>query len=631
MLAALAAVILAGYVARDGFLGDDLQFVYAVQHAHGWHAIWNYIVQPLGASFVWRPMTNAFWFIEYTAFHTAAWAYHLTHITLFFCAAWLVYLIGRRVAGKAFGLVAALLFLVMPFHAEAIVWLSSVTDLLALLGSLLTIYLFIRYRDEGGTGTLSACCCAFFLAVCSKEFALMTPVVIALIDVLFVWKRGTSWKSLLRPYSAIVVVAGLYLALRISVLGNLSGSNPGTTQSFIDSLKPASLKMSIGSFLFLFNHAALSRINQPFADFWLRWRVYVTAGVVALLFVLNYPRWKDQQFWRLVILSGGLIVLFSLPVLPLLPHINENLQHTRFLYAPSVGVAFLLTTLLWFGADGKKALRWVGMLLIGLTVAVYSFGLAINLPSWYRATTVMNEAMDDIQTHFATMTQATTPTTLYIHAVPGSVDGAYAFHDLYSFRELFTIRFSNQNVTVVPVGRYEAEHQYSLCTAPTSSVHLLQWKGDHFDQEDSTLASWLTARTKTPDLGFTSSETFVQHGWKAQDMMVTQADNGIELSDFGDHPALVLPISITTLPSALHDLSLAFGSSERLSLSLAWKNSDSTDYSDFQSIDFAANGASTVSLCAYPNWFVGSELTELKVEFPKHHAGPITLTKLSFD
>lgn len=637
VLLAAGAAALVAYVLRVGFLGDDLQFLFAAQHAHGFRGVWDYVVQPLGASFVWRPFVNLFWFAKWSLFHTAAWAYHAVSLALFFIATWFLYLIAKRFGGRTFALVAAAIFLVMPFHAEAIVWLSSVTDLLALLGSLVTLYLFIRYRDEGGTGTLTLCAIAFFLALCSKEFALMTPVIALWIDVLFQWKKSHAWKPLARAYGTLAFVAVLYLILRVSVLGNLSGSNPGTTQSFIDSLQLAPLKMSVGSFLYLFNHAALSRISQPFADFWLRWRVYVTAVVVVLLFALNIARWKDARFWKLIGLSAGLIVLFSVPMLALLPHINENLQHSRFLYAPSVGVALLLATLVWQGSEakkeemkGRKVSRYTGYGLLALTIVVYAAGLAINLPPWVKATKVMTSAIDDIAANYAPIAHATTPTVLYIHAVPGAVDGAYAFHDLYSFRELFDLRFKNDNVTVVPVGRYQVEQRYSLCTTPATAVHLLQWNGSGFDDKDAVLTSWIIPAGATPVLGFDSTETFVKNGWKADDLLVRQTGQGIELSDFGDTPTLTVSVTKTTLPSMNRSLEVALLGDQKVDLTIAWKSVGSTAYSAFQSVPFAVKGTSTLSLCVYPNWFVGSELAELQLRFPKNLSGAITIEHVLF-
>ncbi len=630
VLLAAGAAALTAYVLRVGFLGDDLQFLFAAQHANGFREVFDYVVQPLGASFVWRPFVNLFWFAEWSLFGDAAWAYHTVSLALFFCAAWLLYLIAKRFGGRTFALVAAVIFLVMPFHAEAIVWLSSVTDLLALLGSLATLYLFIRYRDEGGTGTLSLCAVTFFLALCSKEFALMTPVIALWIDVLFQWKRSHAWKPLARAYGTLAFVAALYLVLRVSVLGNLSGSNPGTTQSFIDALQLAPLKMSVGSFLYLFNHAVLSRISEPFADFWLRWRVYVSAVVLVLLFVLNLPRWKDARFWKLVGLSVGFIVLFSIPMLALLPHINENLQHSRFLYAPSVGVALLLATLLWQGSGAKKVVRLIGGTLLTLTIVVYAAGLAINLPPWVKATKVMTSAIDNIAANYGPIAHATTPTVLYIHAVPGAVDGAYAFHDLYSFRELFDLRFENPNVTVVPVGRYQVEQKYSLCATPATAVHLLKWNGSGFDDRDAVLTPWITQEGTAPAFGFDSTETFVRNGWKADDLMVRQTDDGVELSDFGDRPTLTVNVTKTTLPSMIRSVELALAGDRKVDMTIAWKAVGSTDYSTFQSVPFAAQGTSTLSLCAYPNWFVGGELGSLQLRFPKRLTGAVTIEHVLF-
>jgi hypothetical protein len=290
----------------------------------------------------------------------------------------------------------------------------------------------------------------------------------------------------------------------------------------------------------------------------------------------------------------------------------------------------LLATLLWQGSEAKKVVRYAGYALLTLTIVVFAGGLAINLPPWVRATKVMTSAIDDIAANFAPIAHATTPTVLYIHAVPGAVDGAYAFHDLYSFRELFDLRFKNDNVTVVPVGRYEVERKYSLCTTPATAVHLLQWNGSGFDNEDATLTPWITQEGTAPAFGFDSTETFVKNGWKADDLMVKQTEQGIELSDFGDAPTLTVDVTKTTLPSMIHSVELALAGDRKIDLTIAWKAVGSTDYSAFQSIPFAATGVSTLSLCAYPNWFVGSELAELQLRFPKHLSGTVTVEHILF-
>jgi hypothetical protein len=242
----------------------------------------------------------------------------------------------------------------------------------------------------------------------------------------------------------------------------------------------------------------------------------------------------------------------------------------------------------------------------------------------------MTSAIDDIAAYYGPIAHATTPTVLYIHAVPGAVDGAYAFHDLYSFRELFDLRFKNGNVTVVPVGRYEVEKKYSLCTVPATAVHLLQWNGTGFDDRDAVLTPWITQEGTAPAFGFDSTETFVKNGWKADNLLVRQTDSGVELSDFGDAPTLTVTVSKTTLPSMIHSLELALAGDTKIDLTIAWRSVGSTGYSAFQSIPFAATGVSTLSLCAYPNWFVGSELAELQLRFPKRLAGAITIEHVLF-
>ncbi|MFH0829250.1 MAG: glycosyltransferase family 39 protein [Candidatus Kerfeldbacteria bacterium] len=618
-------------VTQVGFLGDDLRFLYDVEHAHGFREIVRYVMQPLGAAFVWRPFTNLFWFIERFVFGTNPVWYHLAHLLLYFCIVWLLYRIVKRIGGAKLAMVTTAIYFITPYHYEGFVWLSSVTDLLALSGSLAAIMLFIRYRDTGKLRMLMWACVAFFLATLSKEFALMTPFIILLIDLLFLRDgRGRGWKPFIVAYGSLFAITALYLVARIAVLGNLSGSNPNTVGSFIDSLKPSYLKMAVNSLTFRFNVAALARVNVPVADFWSRWHGYISVGTTAILFLLALPRFRDKNFWKLVVLAFGIIVLFALPVLPLLGNINENLQHTRFLLAPSAGVALLMAILVTNEGNIARGMRFAKRGFLFCIIAVYAVALLINAKPWIQASGVMSTAINDVAEGYPAIAHATGPILLYVHGLPGSVDGAYAFHDLYSFKEAFDIRFRNSNVTVVPVGRYRSPPEESLCeTHDGTVVHLLGWRNDHLELSDETIAGWLLPPSSKMSFGFDSTESFISNHWEARDLMVRQVDNGVELSDFGSNPriAFVLPEAIPV--SDVRKLDVSFDGTAPEDFEFAWKTYDSPEYREFQSFPLTTIPTQSIQLCSYTNWMVGGYVTEIAIKFGNRAQEPVVIKKIA--
>lgn len=628
----VAAIVagLAVFVSYIGFLGDDYQYLATIRNLDGIRDVVNYVVQPLGASFVWRPFVNAFWLFERTLFGTHAVPYHLVHLFLYAGISWLLYLIVKRIGGAKLATVTAAIYFLTPYHYEGFVWLSSVTDLLALGGSFGAVLLFVRYRDTGRLRFLAWSSTAYALAILSKEFALMTPFVILSIDLLFLGdRRGRGWRPFLSTYGTLIVVTALYLVGRVAVLGNLSGSDPNTARHFIDSLRPSYLKMAINSMTFRFNIAALSRVAPSFAEFWSRWHGYLSVFTTVILLSLGMTRFRDRQLWKLASFAAGLIVLFALPVLPLLGNINENLQHTRFLLAPSAGVALLMAVLVTDEGNIARGMRFAKRGFLLCIIVVYAFAMVINARPWLRATQVVDAAVNDVGARYPAIANAVLPTRLYVHALPGSVDGAYAFHDLYSFSEAFFMRYENPNVTVVPVGRYRSTERDSLCdTDQNGTSRLLRWKGDRFEPADDLIEGWKTRATGMT-LGFDSTESFVRNGWQAHDLMVRQTDKGLELSDFGERPRLVLALQKPVAASDLRRFVATFAVDSAARMALRWKTVATNEYTEFQSIPSVATSSFEIPLCAYTNWAIGGEVTELALSFSKSNS-PLVVSKVEF-
>ncbi len=618
-------------VMQVGFLGDDFQYLATIRNLDGVRDIMDYVVQPLGASFVWRPFVNLFWLIEYNLFGTHAILYHVLHLLLYVCITWLLYRVVKRIGGAKLAMVTAVIYFMTPYHYEGFVWLSSVTDLLALSGSLAAVYLFTQFRDTGKTRTLVWCVSAYALAILSKEFALMTPLVVLLVDLLFLGdRRGPGWKPIVSVYGSLLVATAAYLAARFAVLGNLSGSDPATAGHFVDSLRPEYLKMAVNSMTFRFNVAALARVSPSFADFWSQWHGYISVLTTAVLFSLGIPRFRDRQFWKLATFAIGLIVLFALPVLPLLGNINENLQHSRFLLASSAGVALLMAVLVTNEGNIARGMRLAKRGFLLCIIAVYAAALVINAGPWVRATRVVKSAVSDVGIRFPEITASTMPTLLYVHALPGSVDGAYAFHDLYSFSEAFFIRYQNQNVTVIPVGRYRSDEDVSFCSVSADRpTHLLWWKGDHFERSDETIAGWLSEPSGAT-FGFDSTESFVKNGWEAHDLMVRQTDDGLEFSDFGKNPRIELTLQQAVAASNLRRLTATFAGVGVADVALRWKTASRSEYTEFQSVPSLPARSFDVPLCAYTNWAIGGDITALELSFKRVRTRTVTLSRVTF-
>jgi hypothetical protein len=109
------------------------------------------------------------------------------HATVFFLhgiVSWLVFLVVRRVTGESVsGLLAALMFVAAPIHAEAVIWLSAAAGTVtSALLCMLAIWLWVRRDSHPSFGTIGLAAILYLLALLVKEVAVVLPLLLLLVD-----------------------------------------------------------------------------------------------------------------------------------------------------------------------------------------------------------------------------------------------------------------------------------------------------------------------------------------------------------------------------------------------------------------------------------------------------------------
>jgi hypothetical protein len=131
----------------------------------------------------------ALWGLQPAGYHCFNVAVHALNALLVGALALRILPPARR-AGLAFA--AAVLFVVQPFHAESVCWVSGRTDLLATFFFLGSFYAYIRWRETAYRRWLIASVAACLLALGSKESSAILPMI------MLVWEfAGVSERS---PY-----------------------------------------------------------------------------------------------------------------------------------------------------------------------------------------------------------------------------------------------------------------------------------------------------------------------------------------------------------------------------------------------------------------------------------------------
>jgi len=227
--ALLAAVVLAahGGALRGGFHYDDRASITGNLAIRVWQpmlylASSSAVSGEPGAS-GYRPLTVASFAINYALGKLDPFGYLLGNLLLHLAVSWMMFVVGRFLLGDdRWAAVAAVIYALHPVNAEAVNYVVARSSLLAVLGSLVAFWAFLRRREGGGVWWTIAGLTAFAAALLSKESA------VALLPALAVspWlgereRRGgpvdTPMARWVRPLLPYVGVCMVYLAVWWSV------------------------------------------------------------------------------------------------------------------------------------------------------------------------------------------------------------------------------------------------------------------------------------------------------------------------------------------------------------------------------------------------------------------------------
>lgn len=288
----------------------------------------------------WRPVLSLTFLLQRVLTGFAPLPLHAFNLALHVVVCLLVLEALRRRLGPRAAAAGAALFAVLPVHAEAVVYLTSRSELLA-AASVLGAWLILDAARLPSPRAIAAGAAVYLLGALSKEHALLFPLFLALADWTFSGERP--WSSARRPvYLALGLAAALVLLGRAAVLPALAH---GGVPYFADA-------------------TPLSRL-LTLAKFWTWWyvRPAVTgAGLCAdfarplipdsgpgdpaawmcllafaALFAAAARALRKRQAWGFWLLGP---CLFLLPTSHLLMNL-DTLGAQRFLYLPCVGLAAL--------------------------------------------------------------------------------------------------------------------------------------------------------------------------------------------------------------------------------------------------------------------------------------------------
>lgn len=315
-----APVLGMGFVTDDfieiGARHDDALDFLAHDDLAGWAGqfVQRSLIDPVSGAEMFRPTRQAIFAADYFMWHLDARGYHITNLLLLLATCFVVLLLAWQLTRrKSAALAAGLLFALHPAHTAPISEVSSRGHVIAGLFVALTVLFYVMGRTRRN-GLLALLCCA--LAIGSKETALVTPLLLALYEIIYHRTEilGAPLRVALRQLPFWLVTVGA-IGLRLLLFGRFSNSTLG-----------------IGSWSFTYQVQGYSLFTlEPFiydiSD--IQTIVFLFALVV---FMLLYRARRQVWFGFLWVPLSLLVTLSSPP-------------QERYFYTPSIGLAIAFASI----------------------------------------------------------------------------------------------------------------------------------------------------------------------------------------------------------------------------------------------------------------------------------------------
>ena len=254
--------------------------IFSTPYRRGWFITTNDL---------YRPLSLAMFAIEWEQFNHEAKAGHFMNMLIYAGCVILLFLFfdglfERKKTAVAF--ITALLFAVHPVHTEIVANIKSRDELLCFFFAFMSLNVFLAYTRSGKLQHLIGGALCLFLSFLSKETVI---TFLAVIPFVFYFYRNEDKKKSLYITISALLVTGIFLAIRYSVLHHYN-ANSSSHVSFMDNML----------------------VNPPSAVSRLATEIYILGQYIRLLFV-PYPLLSDYSFNSIPFTTfGNIWVLLSL-------------------------------------------------------------------------------------------------------------------------------------------------------------------------------------------------------------------------------------------------------------------------------------------------------------------------------
>ena len=341
--------------------------------------------------YFYRPMHLLSLMIDTKLTQSGFFVYHLSNLIIHLITCCLIfYMLSLFKTDKIKALILALIFLVHPLFLQAVAWIPARGDLLVTMFGLSSFIFWILYTKSKNIWYLIANIGTFFMAVFSKEIAILLPVIFLLYYLITYSDKKLKWKGIISipnivagiSWSIIIII---YFVLRMSAVKYTLPADEAGLQPLIHNL-PA-IPEFIAKFILPINLSTLPQFNIITTLTGLI--IMLLAGIIAARYM------KNSSKYMILFIAWFFIFTFT-PLLYrhfLLDAAYDYLEHRTYL--PMIGVLLLLSSINF----KIKKINYVYF--AGLVIFVLFAGLTLSRESIYKNPENFYKPEIDKDTHVA--------------------------------------------------------------------------------------------------------------------------------------------------------------------------------------------------------------------------------------
>jgi tetratricopeptide (TPR) repeat protein len=347
-LIALFSFILYSNTLSHGFVLDDNSIIKENQLTQGGiHSLKTIFVNSYREGYgnnennLYRPLTKAMFAIEWQISPNNPHFHHLINVLLFSLTCVLLFIVLLRYTkiNPYLLFFVVLLFAAHPIHTEVVANIKSRDEIASMLFILLSLLCISKYLSDNKIIMLIASLGCFFLALLSKESAI---IFVAIAPLFIYFFTETSFKKIITITGSAATVALLYIGLHIKILGSIGikiipiiDNSLLAAPNFIQQKATAIYIMGKYLLLLLFPHPLscdYSFNTIPTVSSFGNFGFLLAISIHLFLLYYAIKKWKEKSFFSFCILFYLISMAMASNIFMLIgTHLAE-----RLLFFPSI-------------------------------------------------------------------------------------------------------------------------------------------------------------------------------------------------------------------------------------------------------------------------------------------------------